>query len=303
MPLRYPIVAGMFYPGDKTACRRQLEECLRGGQAPDFDRGQALDVPQPILGGVVPHAGWTYSGPTAGRVFAAVKAQAPIASIGAQGAPETFVLFGAVHSWGVSGASLYGAGSWRTPLGDLAIDEELAQEALKASKLLADRPQAHAEEHSIEVQLPFIQYLFPEARILPIAVPPSADAPEVGREVARAVRQAGRKAVAVGSSDLTHYGPRYGLAPSGVGDRALQWSKQNDARLLDLVVALRAEEVLAEAQAHHNACGAGAIAAAIGYAAELGASKGTLLQYTTSHEVLPMGRPTDFVGYGAVVFV
>ena len=286
MAIRYPIVAGMFYPGDKASCRRQLEECLQGAQA--------VDVPQPILGGVVPHAGWTYSGPTAGRVFAAIQAQ---------GAPETFVLFGAVHSWGVSGASVYSAGSWRTPLGDLAIDEELAQEALKVSSLLADRPQAHSEEHSIEVQLPFIQHLFPSARILPIAVPPLTEAPEVGHEVARAVRQLGRKAVAVGSSDLTHYGPRYGMAPVGVGERALEWTKQNDARLLDLVAALRAPEVLAEARAHHNACGAGAIAAAIGFAAELGASKGVLLQYTTSHEVLPMGRPSDFVGYGAVVFI
>ncbi len=286
MPVRYPIVAGMFYPGDQASCRRQLEECLRDGRT--------VDVPQPILGGVVPHAGWTYSGPTAGRVFAALKAQ---------GAPETIVLFGAVHSWGVSGPSVYGAGSWRTPLGEVAVDEELAQAALKASSLLVDRPQAHAEEHSIEVQVPFIQYLFPEARILPVAVPPSAEAPQVGREMARAVRRLGRRAVALGSSDLTHYGPRYGMAPAGVGERALEWAKQNDARLLDLVIALRAEEVLAEARAHHNACGAGAIAAAIGYAAELGASKGILLHYTTSHEVLPMGRPTDFVGYGAVVFV
>lgn len=286
MPIRYPIVAGMFYPGDAASCRRELEACLRDGQT--------ANISQPILGGVVPHAGWAYSGSTAGRVFMAIQAQ---------GAPETFVLFGAVHSWGVSGPSIYGAGSWRTPLGEVAIDEELAQAALKASDTLVDRPQAHAEEHSIEVQVPFIQYLFPKARILPIAVPPSTEAPRVGRAVAQAVRQLGRKVVALGSSDLTHYGPRYGMAPAGVGERALEWAKQNDARLLELVVALRAEEVLAEARVHHNACGAGAIAAAIGYAAELGASKGILLHYTTSHEVMPMGRPTDFVGYGAVVFV
>jgi hypothetical protein len=286
MPVRFPLVAGMFYPADRTSCHRQVEECL--SSAP------SAEVQSPIQAGVVPHAGWSYSGPTAGRVFAAIKGQ---------GQPETFVLFGAVHTWEVTDAAMYSAGSWRTPLGDLAIDEELAQAILLGCKdLVVDEPQAHAQEHSIEVQLPFIKLLFPEARILPIAAPPSLQAPELGREVARVVRQSGRKAVAVGSSDLTHYGPRYGMSPAGIGERALGWARQNDAHILDLAVAMRADEIVPEAQAHHNACGAGAIAAAIGFAAELGATKGTLLGYTTSHEVMPMGRPTDFVGYGAVVF-
>ena len=286
MPIRAPVVAGMFYPADERTCRRQIEDALRG---------LSPSVEGTIWGGIVPHAGWTFSGRTAAHVYAALRTQS---------APETVVFFGAVHSWGVSGASLYGAGSWRTPLGSLEIDEPLAQALVGAvdDGLITDLPAAHSSEHSIEVQLPFVKHLFPEARILPIARPPSSDAPEVGRQVARAVRELGRRAVALGSSDLTHYGPRYGLAPAGVGPRALEWTHENDRRLLDLAVDMRAEGVLREAQRHHNACGAGAIAATIAFAAACGASRGQLLHYTTSHEVMPMGPPSDMVGYGAVLY-
>jgi len=286
MPIRLPSVAGMFYPAEEAACREQVAACLAGA-SPD-------PLPRSILGGIVPHAGWTYSGPTAGRVFAA---------IAAQGAPETIVLAGAVHSWGVSRASLYGSGAWRTPLGDVAIDEELAQQVLRdPAASIIDRPQAHQSEHSIEVQMPFVRHLFPDARILPIAVPPTADVQAVGQQLARAVRELGRRAVVVGSSDLTHYGPRYGFAPVGVGEKGLQWARQNDERLLDLAIQMRATDVVKEAERHSNACGAGAIATAIVFASQLGAQQGILLQHITSHEVLPMGRPTDLVGYAAVVF-
>jgi MEMO1 family protein len=287
MPIRLPIVAGMFYPANEAACRQQVQEYLaRHATFPPVEGAR--------WGGIVPHAGWAFSGGVAARTFAALAAAEE---------PETVVLFGAVHSWGVSEASLYGSGTWRTPLGDVAIDAELAQQVLQTSRgLIAERPAAHAEEHSIEVQLPFVQALWPKARILPIAMPPMAMAPEVGRAVAQAVRAANRRAVGIGSSDLTHYGPRYRLAPVGVGERGLEWTHRNDQHLLDLVAALRATEIVAEAEARHNACGPGAIAAAIAYAVELGATHGSTLEYTTSYEVLPMGRPTDLVGYAAIAF-
>jgi len=286
MSARFPSVAGMFYPAKEKPCRQQVMECL--------ESAPALDLERPIRGGVVPHAGWTYSGPTAGRVFAALGAQDP---------PETIVLFGAVHRWGVTGASMYGSGSWRTPLGDLAVDQELAQKVRRVGgKLISDSPDAHTGEHSIEVQIPFIAHLFPRMRILPIAVPPSPTAHEVGSQVASAARGLGRRTLAIGTSDLTHYGPRYGFAPVGAGQQALEWMKENDARLIDLMVRMQAEQIVQEARENHNACGAGAIAASIAYAAELGATEGILLHYTTSHDVMPMGRPTDMVGYAAVIF-
>jgi len=286
MSIRFPSVAGMFYPAREQTCRQQVEECLRSVKAPKTEH--------PIRGGVVPHAGWAFSGPTAGHVFSALSTQEP---------PETIVLFGAVHTWGVTQPSMYGSGEWRTPLGDLSIDQELAQEILRVkSGLVFDNPDAHAGEHSIEVQLPFIAHLFPGTRILPIAVPPSPSSPKVGTQVASTALALGRRTLAIGTSDLTHYGPRYGFVPAGVGDQALEWLRGNDTRLLDLVVQMRAQQIVEEARRHHNACGAGAIAASITYAAEMGATKGTLLHYTNSHEVMPTGRPTDMVGYAAVVF-
>lgn len=286
MPVRRPIVAGAFYPQEENTCRRQVESCL--AKAP------VVAVAGTVLGGMVPHAGWIYSGPTAAAWFQALAAGPT---------PETLVLFGAVHSWGVEAPSLYAQGAWRTPLGDLPVDEELAQALLaQPEALVVERPAAHAQEHSIEVQLPFIRHLFPQARILPIAVPPLDVAPAVGRQAAQAVRDVGRRAAALGSSDMTHYGPRYGMAPAGIGQPALDWTHANDRRLLDLAVRMRAEEIVPEARSRHNACGAGAVAAAIAFAAALGATQGALLHYTTSYEVLPEGRPSDLVGYGAVAF-
>jgi hypothetical protein len=248
-----------------------------------------------VRGGIAPHAGWAYSGFTACALYNLLRAQPAL---------ETIVIFGAVHTWGVDRPALYGTGAWRTPLGDVRIDEELARAVVaEPTAGVVDDPEAHAEEHSIEVQLPFIRYLFPEARILPVSVPPWAGAPQVGSEIARIARRIGRRAVSLGSTDLTHYGPNYGMAPAGSGAPALAWTHDNDRRVLDLIVVLRLDEIVAEARAHHNSCGAGAVAAAAAFAVELGATEGALLHYTTSYEVRPTGRATDMVGYGAVAFV
>ncbi len=285
MPTRKPCVAGTFYPGDPRTCQREIQEYLRAASVPEGIRQ--------VLGGLVPHAGWRYSGPTAAHLFAAVDQ-----------APETVILLGAIHRWGVSAPSVYAEGSWRTPLGDCPVDAELANEiiAIEGTPIVSS-PQAHAGEHSIEVQVPFVQEAFPQARILPIAVPPSSAAMQAGRDLAKAVRSLGRRVLVVASSDLTHYGPRYGLAPVGIGEKALAWARANDQRLLDEIAAMHPSEVLETAAEDHSACGAGGIAAAIACTADLGANKGVTLQHTTSHEVVPMGRPSDFVGYAAVAFV
>jgi len=283
---RLATFAGTFYPAGEAACRREIEAYLRAAEP---------DVPErPVVGGLVPHAGWVYSGLAAAHVYRALQ-EGP--------APETVILFGAVHSWGVPGPSLAATGTWQTPLGALTVDEELAARLLQdGAGVVVDRPAAHAQEHAIEVQLPFVKYLFPSVRILPIATPPLASAARAGEAAARAAQALGRRVVVLGSTDLTHYGPRYGIAPVGVGEAGLAWTHENDARLLDLAAEMAADGVMAEAQAHHNACGPGAVAAAIQAAAGLGATEGRLLHYTTSHEVLPQGPPTDLVGYGAIVY-
>jgi len=287
MRIRRPVVAGQFYPADRAGCVRMIEECLPD-RLPD-------DLPERIVAGVVPHAGWVYSGPTAAKVFAAIRARS---------APETFVLLSAVHRWGAAWPAVYPSGAWATPLGEAEVDADLAQAVLEEGKgLLVDAPEAHAGEHSTEVQVPFIQHLFPNARILPIMVPSDEGATSVGEVVARAIGAADREVVVVGTTDLTHYGAMYyGFAPAGTGERALEWVRANDERLINLMLEMRAEEIVPETEAHRNGCGGGAVAATVAAARALGAERGVLLEYTTSHHVRPHGPATDFVGYAAVVF-
>lgn len=287
MRVRRPVVAGQFYPADRAGCIRMIEECLPT-RLPD-------ELPQPIVAGVVPHAGWVFSGPTAARVFVAIKSQF---------SPETVVLLSANHRWGGGRAAVYGDGAWLTPLGEAEVDADLAQAVIReGAGMLVDAPEAHAGEHSAEVQVPFIQYLFPQAHILPILISPEESAPAVGEAIARAIVASGKKAVVVGTTDLTHYGAMYyGFAPAGSGERALAWARANDERIIRLMLEMRAEEIVPEAESHHNACGGGAIAATVAAARALGARKGVLLEHTNSHLVMPRGPATDFVGYAAVVF-
>ncbi|MCE5257657.1 MAG: AmmeMemoRadiSam system protein B [Chloroflexi bacterium] len=286
MPVRMPVAAGAFYPLQASACRKQIEAYLNQAKPPVIDK--------PILSGLVPHAGWVYSGSTAAWVYAAL-ARAQI---------ETVVLLGAVHHWGVNHPCVYPAGSWRTPLGDALVDDELGAAVVAAANgLVRSDAGAHTEEHSIEVQVPFVQVAAPQAHILPIAVPLEPEALDLGKYIGQAVKQTQRRVVAIASSDLTHYGPRYGFAPAGLGVHGLEWAKHNDSELLELAAKLQAEELLHTAERQRSACGGGAIAAAITYALALGAQRGKLLQYTTSYDVLPAGKPSDLVGYGAMVFV
>jgi len=286
MATRKAFRAGSFYPFDERSCRQQIEECLGDYQPPA--------EPARIVSGIVPHAGWVFSGPTAARVFKSIKAKA---------SPETFVIFGAVHVWGVDQASLFAEGAWETPCGTVAIDTELAAAVLNvASDNVKANASAHDREHSIEVQIPFIQYLFPDARILPIMVAPGKHATGVGRKIGELIAQQEKKIVILGSTDLTHYGPSFSFTPYGVGPQSLAPMKANDRRIIALAIAMNAEEVLAEAEHHRNACGAGAIAATVTAAKALGAERGYLLEYTTSQDVMPERRATDFVGYAGIVF-
>jgi len=109
-------------------------------------------------------------------------------------------------------------------------------------------------------------------------------------------------AVVVASSDLTHYGERYGMAPAGTGPAAETWMKANDRRIIDLATAMKAEAIVPEAESHHNACGSGAMAAAVACAKALGRKNGVLVEYTTSHDVMPEGEFDMAVGYAGIVF-
>jgi AmmeMemoRadiSam system protein B len=300
MQIRKPAVAGQFYPEDRETCLAEIRQCL-----PAEVPGEGLPVP--LIGGLVPHAGWTFSGALAALVFAAVKRQ--------RGTVGTFVICGAAHGYFGSQPAVDGSDAWETPLGTTQIDASLRQALLDSGAVVADSS-AHRREHSIEVQLPFLQHLFPDARIVPILVPATESALGLGRALADACaprgRPTGNKAlgspslVFIGSTDLTHYGPRYGFIPMGVGSEALHWADEvNDRQFIDLALSLEPRRLLANALENGNACGPGAAAAVISAAQRLGAKQGVLLAHTNSNEVMlrEMGTSSrDSVGYAAIVF-
>jgi AmmeMemoRadiSam system protein B len=291
MQTRKPIVAGQFYPGQHNSCVDEVNEYI--AQIPVFD-----ELPEEIAAGIVPHAGWMFSGAPALMVFSAIKQR--------HEKVNTFVIFGAAHSYFSSVPGVYDRGSWLTPMGEVVIDEELADKLLKTGAAQSN-PDVHRSEHSIEVQVPFIQYLFAGAKILPIVTPPMQQALKLGEAVGEIISAEGnKKIVCIGSTDLTHYGPRYGFTPMGTGADALKWSTEvNDRKFIDLALKLDPEGMLASSTENCNACGGGAAAAAVAAAKKLGKTKGLLLAHTDSNKVMKekMGTSSaDSVGYAAIVF-
>ena len=290
MDIRQPARAGSFYDGSPERCRRHAMQLI--DQVP-----ADADLPGPVLGGIVPHAGWVFSGMLAARTLKALEGDRP---------PRTIVLLGADHSGLAEAGEVYHRGAWRTPVGDVAVDEELAEAILHAGTHLRANPQAHAHEHSLEVQVPFIKLLYPAARIVPITVPPTAQAIEIGQSVGSAIAEGFTDVAVVGSTDLSHHGGHF-PAPGGHGATGAKWAAANDRRIIKLIEAMDAQAVILEADAHGNACGAGAIAATIAACRALGAGRGICLQYTNSYQVIHAMAPDDpddtTVGYVSVVFV
>lgn len=302
MSVRTPAVAGHFYPASETECREEVESMLAGLPAPESGspaaelRAAVTARREAIVGGIVPHAGWICSGPVAAEVLQLVVSRPGV---------ETVVVFGAAHRMNSTRAALYGQGAWATPLGEIAVDEDLASAVLSSGSEIVESEQPHVIEHSIEVQIPLIQALAPHARLLPILVPHKASGPAIGMTVAEQARILQRRAVFVGSTDLTHYGPRYGFVPQGIGAAGLNWAKNvNDRHMIELVCRMEADQVARQAQQHQNACGAGAVAATIAACRKWGATRGTLLRHTTSQEMLAgrFGEMEDAVGYAGIVF-
>jgi MEMO1 family protein len=291
MQIRKPVVAGQFYPADREQCLAEIRECLASHTLSE-------PLPDPLVAGIVPHAGWTFSGPLAAMVFAAVKKQRGVA-------PRTFVVFGAAHGYFGAKPAVDAVDAWETPLGAAPIDDSLRQILLDDGTAVVSSP-AHRHEHSIEVQVPFIQHLFPEAHILPIIVPANESALVLGNALADLPAETVAGIVCIGSTDLTHYGPRYGFTPMGIGSEALGWaSSVNDRQFIDVALALEPQRLLANAIENGNACGPGAAAAAIMAAKRLGAPKGILLAHTTSNEIMLRRTGSanrDSVGYAAIVF-
>jgi len=274
--------AGRFYPREAQACEAM------------FKRMRPQKPPPISVGGLVPHAGWIYSGPTAALTIASLA--------GAE--PETVVIFGAVHVLDRNDASLFDSGEWETPIGKLVVDEELARAVARCRHVRID-PQVHAGEHSIEVELPLILGFLGNVRILPLMVRPGPHAAEIGRRVALAAQDLGRRVVFLASTDLTHYGPAFGFEPAGRGEVGVRWAKEvNDRRFLRVVEQFDVDGVVPEASLNRNACGAGAVAATLAALREYTGTRPVELQHTCSAEVERSSgeRPLNSVGYASVVF-
>jgi len=283
--VRMPVRVGQFYEASPTVLKQTALE-YAAGYKPPKDLGT-------LLGGVVPHAGWMYSGRTAAKVFATLAAAKP----------ETYILLGAVHQWYGRKGGIFPSGGWLTPLGELPVDADLASAIVEAAHgSILSSAAAHDMEHSIEVQLPFIQALSPGAKIVPIAVPPVPEAAGMGEAVAAAFAQASKRVMVVARTDLTHYGMDYGTPDHGPLSKAMGWMHANDQRVISLAESLKAEEIVPEAQGHFNACGPGALAAATAAARAMGATAGRVLEYTTSAEVLNELDSDRAVGYVGLVF-
>ena len=290
MQTRRPIVAHQFYPGRPKECIAEIEQCLRGASLP-------ASLPDKIIAGIVPHAGWVFSGDLAAMVFAALRRQ--------YDGIEVFVILGAAHRFAGSKPVVGPEGDWETPLGRVVVDRELVDQLVHAGRVGLSTA-AHRMEHSIEVQVPFVQFCFPQARICPIVVPPTLDAISLGQWLGQWIRDQDRSIVCLASTDLTHYGPGYGFVPKGSGREGIRWAAEvNDRRFIDLAAAMEPLQMLTEAAENVNACGPGAAAAAVAAAKAFGKTMGQLLAYTNSHRVMADKTATfslDSVGYAAMVF-
>ncbi|MCY2925377.1 MAG: AmmeMemoRadiSam system protein B [Planctomycetota bacterium] len=292
MNVRMPAAIG-FYDGRASTCLRDARALLEAVRVPG-------DLPPGRCGGIVPHAGWAYSGALAALAMKALHEEAPLTCV---------VLFTADHSGRARVGEVYDSGCWRTPLGDVAIDEPLARAILAmdpAGALFAANPAAHAREHSGEVLVPLLQVLSPGVTIVPIMVPPAPLAVAIGQAVGALLAREFPDTRVLGSTDLTHHAGGRFPAPGGRGQAGAKWSAANDKRMLDVIAAMDASGAIEEARRHANACGAGAIAAAIAACGELGAAAGRCVAYTNSYEITHREDPAEpddtTVGYASVVF-
>ena len=291
MQVRKAFVAGRFYPAEPGQCREEINGLLAKVEIKE-------ELPVKIDAVIVPHAGWVFSGSLAVTAFAAIKQQGQKV--------DTFVIFGAAHSYYGGLPAIYNVGAWQSPLGDIAIDEELAAEIANTGFAVNSR-EVHRNEHSIEVQVPIIQMFFPDAKILPILVPAEAASISLGDAVGDCIiAKKDKNYICVGSTDLTHYGPGYGFTPRGRGGKGIEWASDvNDAEFIGLALKLETEAMLASALKKYNACGPGAAAATIAAAKRLGKTKGVLLGQTNSNTIMKQNfgsTSDDSVGYAAIVF-
>ena len=263
--VRNPAVAGQFYPADKGSLLEDLEAMIP-------DRPDKIDA----IGAVVPHAGYGYSGSVAGEVYARLEPK------------STYVILSPNHTgYGARFASW--REPWRTPLGVVDVDKELLARMMEATDLITEDPAAHTSEHSIEVQLPFIQKTSPAAKIVPVTVQYGdlSEYQEVADAIVSALKQAGRETVILASSDMTHFESRAA-------------AKEKDRKAIQAVLELDAEGLLGVVEKNNiSMCGYIPTAIMLMCANKMNAKKGELVKYADSGDVT--GDTVQVVGYAGII--
>lgn len=264
--LRRPVVAGRFYEGSKAGLQREVAS---------FCKGQGIK--EKVIGLIAPHAGFIYSGRVAGATYSSVEI------------PERVIVLGPNHTGRGEGVAIMSEGIWKTPLGEVEIDSALAKAILKNSSQAREDQLAHIGEHSIEVQLPFLQYLKDSFRFVPICIGhPSLDAyKELGQAVAEAIKESGEDMLIVASSDMTHY-------------ESQAEAERKDRIAISAILKLDEEELFDNIREFNiTMCGYAPTIAMMVAAKELGAKEARLVKYMTSGET--SGDYAQVVGYAGMV--
>lgn len=266
--IREPYVAGQFYPNSAYQLRSQIKSMVD------------TTVPkEDVIGLISPHAGYIYSGTVTGAAVSRVKFK------------DTFIIIGPNHTGAGKPLSIMTEGVWRTPLGDIEIDSELGKKVLSLSKHLQEDYLAHIYEHSIEVQLPFLQYFRSDIKIVPIILSHASGNvyKEIGKDLARAIKESGREAVILASSDMTHYEPQ---------DSA----REKDNKAIEAILALDEDELMRRVRGLDiTMCGYAPAVCLISAAKEMGAGGAKLVKYMTSGDTT--GDYNAVVGYAGIIIV
>jgi len=288
---RKPHVAGQFYAGTKSELEQQIASCFTNSFGPRELPKAADTGPRNVVGISSPHAGYTYSGSVAANGYS---------RISKDGIPDVFIVLGPNHWARGSGVSTQTEGAWETPLGVIPVASNLAKEIQRTSEIIDIDDTAHAAEHSIEVQLPFIQFISKgRAQFVPICS--WMQDLETSREIARSIVDGtrDRNFVIVASSDFTHH-------ERTTGDRneteMLTRIEESDKRAIDAILGLddaRLNE-LGETQ-KVTMCGYGPITTLIAVAKLLGSVKAEFLAHRTSHDIT--GDASYVVGYSSILFL
>jgi hypothetical protein len=232
---------------------------------------------QEVIGLISPHAGYIYSGAVAGAVISRIKFK------------DTFIIMGPNHTGSGKPFSIMTEGRWKTPLGEVEIDSELGKRILASSRYLEEDYSAHLGEHSIEVQLPFLQYFNAEFKLVPIILAHAGGAiyKEIGRALAKGIKESGRKAVIIASSDMTHY-------------ESQASAQRKDTQAIEAILKLDEDELLKRVEELDiSMCGYAPAVSLIVAAKELGAKGAELVKYQTSGDTT--GDYSSVVGYAGII--